>query len=222
VIIWRNGIIHHSGQKKHYKQEESEIRKWLDETYPEIARRAKAENAEIYWIDEVGIQNCCNYIKGYSPRGITPTIPVASKHIRVNMISAITSGGKVRFHFYHGKMNQHLFKSFLHKIMKRTGKKVYAVSDNLSAHIGLDLKEWALENSVRIELFWLPYYVPHLNPAEYLNNNLKYEIAKKGYAKTKKEMEKNAMNIMRSIAAKKNRVADFFENEDVKYAKFDH
>lgn len=184
-------------------------------------RRANAENAEIWWIDEVGVQNTSNYIKGYSPQGITPTIPVATKHIRVNMVSAITSGGKVRFHFYSGKMTQEKFKVFLIHIMKKTDKKVFAVSDNLSAHIGANLKKWAEENSDKIELFFLPYYAPNLNPAEYLNNNLKYETARKGYAKDKAEIKTNSMNIMRSLTSKKNRIASFFEHDDVKYAKFD-
>jgi transposase len=137
------------------------------------------------------------------------------------MISAITSGGKLRFHFYSGKMTQEKFKEFLKYIMKKTDKKVFAISDNLGAHIALDLKAWAGANADKIELFNLPRYAPHLNPAEYLNNNLKYEISRKGYAKDKKEIKKNAMNIMRSIARKKNRVASFFDHEDVKYAKFD-
>jgi transposase len=135
------------------------------------------------------------------------------------MISAITSGGKCRFRFYRGKMTQEKFKEFLLHIMARTDRKVFAISDNLSAHIANDLKNWAGENSDKIELFYLPYYAPHLNPAEYLNNNLKYEIAVKGYATDKDEMLKNAMNIMRSFASKKNHIASFFENKDVKYAK---
>jgi transposase len=135
------------------------------------------------------------------------------------MISAITNGGKCRFRFYRGKMTQEMFKEFLLHIMRRTDRKVFAMSDNLSAHIANDLKKWAGENADKIELFYLPYYSPHLNPAEYLNNNLKFEIARKGYAKDKDEMKKNAINFMRSIASKKNRVASFFENKDVKYAK---
>ena len=101
-----SGISHRSVQKKHYKQKESEIREWLDVTYPKIVKLAAEENAEIWWLDEVGVQNTSNYVKGYAPRGKTPTIPVETKHIRVNMISAITNRGKLRFYFYQGKMTQ--------------------------------------------------------------------------------------------------------------------
>jgi hypothetical protein len=77
-------------------------------TYPAIEKETAQENAEIYRIDEVGIQNTSNYIKGYAPGGKTPVVAVATKYIRVNMISAITNQGKPRFHFYQGKMNQDL------------------------------------------------------------------------------------------------------------------
>jgi transposase len=70
-------------KKKHYKQNEKEVRKWLDETYPKIAEKAKKEGGEIYWIDEVGIQNTSNYVKGYAPIGKTPKIGRASCRERV-------------------------------------------------------------------------------------------------------------------------------------------
>ena len=182
-------------------------------------RLAAEENAEIYWLDEVGVQNTSNYVKGYAPKGVTPIIPVETKHIRVNMISAITNRGKLRFHFYHGKMNQDLFKSFLLRLITGTDNKVFAISDNLTAHHGLLLKAWAEKNTAKIRLFYLPSYAPELNPVEYLNNNLKHEIARKGYSKNKKEIKRNAMSVMRSLQSTKNRIESFFEDEHTKYAK---
>jgi len=165
------------------------------------------------------VQNTSNYVKGYAPIGKTPTVPVATKHIRVNMISAITNKGDLQFYFYSEKMNQDRFKFFLIKLINGTDKKVYAISDNLNAHHGLNLKEWANENSDKINLFYLPSYTPELNPVEYLNNNLKHEIAKMGYSKDKKEIKKKALNFMNSLQSEKNRVVDLFKNKQVNYAK---
>ena len=135
------------------------------------------------------------------------------------MICAITNRGKLRFHFYRGKMNQDLFMSFLTKLIESTDKKVYAISDNLSVHHGLRVQDWSKINADKIKLFYLPSYAPELNPVEYLNNNLKYEMVKKGYSKNADEIQAKAMGTMRSLQSKKSRVADFFENEYVKYAK---
>jgi transposase len=215
----QNGNLPHSVQKKHYKQNEKDVQEWLNNTYPDIVKKSVLEDAEIYWLDEVGVQNTSNYIKGYAPRGKTPTIPVASEHIRVNMISAITNSGKLRFHFYQGKMDQDLFRSFLIRLIKSTDKKVYAISDNLPVHHGLVLQEWVKENSEKINVFFLPSYTPELNPVEYLNNNLKFAMVRKGYSKNENEIQRKAAATMRSLQFKKNRITDFFENKFVQYAK---
>jgi hypothetical protein len=61
--------------------------------------------------------------------------------------------------------------------------------------------------------------VPHLNPVEYLNNYLKRDMLKKGYSVNENEVEMKARSVMRSIQSKSNRIASFFEHDDVKYAK---
>ena len=71
-------------------------------------KRAKAENAIIYWADETGVSNCEIVERGFSPKGRPPVLPVETKRQRVNMISAISSQGSVRFMVYQDTMNQQL------------------------------------------------------------------------------------------------------------------
>ena len=71
-------------------------------------KRAKAENAIIYWADETGVSNCEIVERGFSPKGHPPVLPVETKRQRVNMISAISSQGSVRFMVYQDAMNQQL------------------------------------------------------------------------------------------------------------------
>jgi transposase len=182
-------------------------------------KRAVEENAEIWWVDETGARNDSNYIKGYAPKGVTPTLPVASRHIGVNMISAITNKGKLRYHFYRGGFNQKIYMSFLTRLIKGTDKKVFAILDNCSTHRGLLVQDWKEKKADFITIFHLPSYVPELNPTEYLNNNLKRVLLKSGYSKNEDEIEKKAMSIMRSIQSTNNHVASFFDNENVRYAK---
>lgn len=207
-------------KNKHYKQNAKEVETWLNETYPDIAKQAKEESAEIFWVDETGIHNSSNYVKGYAPKGQTPTVLIASEHIRINMISAITNQGKLRFHFYREKMNQNLFIDFLIRLIKSSDRKIYAIVDNLKVHHGVAiLKPWLEANTDKIKIFYLPSYAPELNPDEYLNNNLKHEMSKKGYSIDEDEVQEKAMSVMRSISKKKSRVSDFFEHPDVQYAK---
>jgi transposase len=195
------------------------VKEWLEVTYPEIVRLAAEENAEIWWVDETGARNASNYIKGYAPCGKTPVIPVASSHIGTNMISSITNAGKLRYHFYRGKFNQDIFMRFLKRLINGTDKKVFAIVDNSSTHHGLLVRVWKEKHADDITIFYLPSYVPHLNPIEYLNNNFKRDLLKKGYSVNENEVEKKALSTMRSIQSKKNRIEAFFEHDDVKYAK---
>jgi transposase len=182
-------------------------------------KRAVEEKAEIWWLDQTGVRNSSNYIKGYAPRGVTPTLPIASHHIGTNMISAITNKGKLRYHFYRGKFNQQIYIAFLTRLIKTTDKKVFAIVDNSSTHRGLLVRDWQEKQADFITIFNLPSYAPELNPVEYLNNNLKRVLLYKGYSKNENEVEQKAMSIMRSIQSTKNRVESFFDNEYVKYAK---
>jgi transposase len=195
------------------------VKEWLEVTYPEIVRQAEGENAEIWWLDETGARNSSNYIKGYAPKGKTPTLPVASHHIGVNMISALTSKGKLRYHFYRGKFGQDIFIRFLTRLVKGTDRKVFAIADNSKTHHGLLVQEWKELNAEHITVFHLPSYAPELNPVEYLNNNLKRDLLYRGYSKNENEVEIKAMSIMRSIQSTKDRVTSFFDNEYVRYAK---
>ena len=169
-------------EKKDYRADPNAIIEWQQVTYPSIVKRAAEENAEIWWVDETGARNDSNYIKGYSPKGVTPTLPVASVHIGVNMISAITNKGKLRYHFYRGSFNQNIYMDFLTRLIKTTVKKVFAIVDNSSIHRGLLVADWKDKKKDSITIFRLPSYAPELNPVEYLNNNLKRVLLKRGYS----------------------------------------
>jgi transposase len=208
-----------TSKKKDYRQDEKAVKEWLEVTYPDIVKKAAEEKAEIWWVDQTGARNASNYIKGYAPIGQTPTLPIASHHIGVNMISAITNNGKLRYHFYRGKFKQVIFMSFLMRIIKSTDKKVFAIVDNSRTHHGLLVQAWKDTNAELITIFYLPSYVPHLNPTEYLNNNFKRVLLKKGYSINENEVEKKALSVMRSIQSTKNRIESFFDNENVRYAK---
>src|SRR3546814_6994781 len=43
--------------KRAYEQSPEAVRTWIDEQYPAIAERAKAEGAEIHWGDETALVN---------------------------------------------------------------------------------------------------------------------------------------------------------------------
>lgn len=84
-------------QKHAYEQRAPEVKKWLEEEYPQIQAQAKRENAEIDWDDETGLRNDSQNERGYVPKGKTPTIRLNANRESINMILVITNQGKIRF-----------------------------------------------------------------------------------------------------------------------------
>ena len=79
--------------RRAYEQRPQAVKEWLDENYPEIQRRAKAEKAEIYWGDETGLSSEDNRGRGYSPIGKTPVRYATGARFSTSMISAIANQG---------------------------------------------------------------------------------------------------------------------------------
>src|SRR5262245_14816645 len=94
-------------------QEPEEVKRWLEETYPQLCRKAKQEGAEISWCDEAGVAADEHPGTGYARRGEPAVVEVPDPHIRVNRISASSNAGKVRFLSYKQTMTAALFIVFL-------------------------------------------------------------------------------------------------------------
>ena len=204
--------------KRNYKQNQAEIKAWLEVEYPKIKARAKAENAEINWGDETGCQNESNYVKGYAPCGKTPVLPVGNEHLRVNMISAITNQGKLRFMFYREKMDGKMLIKFMRRLIKESMRKIFFIIDNLKAHHAKIVTAWVEKHKSEIEVFYLPNYAPEYNPDERLNGNLKRKLADKGFSKNVDELESKARGSMKFFQKNPVHVASFFQDKSVKYS----
>lgn len=204
--------------KRNYKQSPAAIQKWIEEEYPTIKKRAKREKAEIMWSDETSCQNESNYVKGYAPIGQTPILPVGNHKLRINMISAITNQGKLRFMLYREAMNARLLIKFLNRLILDANRKVFLILDNLKSHHATLVQEWQKKRKRKIELFFLPPYAPEYNPDEYLNGDVKRAMAKKGYSVSVDELESKARGTMKTLQRKPKHIANYFKAQAVKYA----
>jgi transposase len=159
--------------KRARKQDAVKVSAWLNEEFPGIAKRAKEEQAEIFFGDETGIQNTANYVKGYAPIGKTPFVDIDSKKMKINMLSAISKRGKLRFVLYKDNMNAEKLIDFMRRLVQDTKQKVFLILDNLRVHHSKKARAWLKKHKAEIEVFYLPPYAPEYNPDELLNSDLK-------------------------------------------------
>lgn len=159
----------------------------------------------------------CQNERGYALKGKTPMIHLNAKRASVNMISAITNQGRVRFRFFEGSMNADILIDFLWRLTKEAKRKVILILDNLKVHHAKPVKEWLEDHKKMIEVFYLPAYSPELNPDEYLNGDLKKGVHSGTPALRAEQLRKKASKHMQILQRKPARVRSYFENEYINY-----
>jgi transposase len=205
--------------RRHSKdQDPQEVRAWLEETYPLIEAQAEREGAEILWGDETGVAADEYPRVGYARQGQPATLEVPDKHTRINMISAISSEGTLRFMTYRGPMSAAVFILFLGRLLRTTTRKLLLIVDHLRAHEAAKVEQWLERHREWIEVFYLPHYAPELNPDEYLNNDLKGTVHEQGLPGSKEELRSRVQSWMRTLYHWGERVASYFEHPCVQYA----
>ena len=204
--------------RKAWQQSSAAVQKWLEEDYPAIVKRAKARGASIYWVDETGVTNQSNSQRGYAPKGKTPTLKQDGTKRKVNMVSAVTNKGEVRFMCYTSTMTQHKFILFLSKLIKSTDGPVVVITDNLSVHHGKKVAKWVKKQDGAVELKFIPSYSPELNADEYLNRDLKKNVNSKKTPRTVSELKANISSFMHSIQKQPERVMSYFLGRHIAYA----
>ena len=204
--------------KRAYERNDKAVQAWLEDTYPQIEKQSKEENAEIQWADETACVSLPSIIKGYAPKGKTPVMEHTAKRFKINMISSITNRGKLRFMVYEQNMDASVFITFLERLIESSQKKVFLILDNLRIHHAKIVKAWVEEHKEKIALFYLPAYSPDLNPDEYLNNDFKRNVNAKHIPINKKELTKNTEDFMNMLSQDSQRVANYFKHEKIKYA----
>jgi transposase len=194
------------------------IQAWLEQDYPAIAKRAKAEGAVIYWGDETGISNQDQIGRSYAPRGKTPVVVRTARRITQSMISAVSNRGLMRFMLYDGALNADRFIAFLRRLSKDAGQKVFLIVDNLKVHHANKVQAWVAAHANDIELCYLPAYAPDHNPDEYLNNELKQKLRQQPQPGSKDELLKGTRAVLRAIQRSPQRIQAYFKPPSVRYA----
>jgi len=218
VYLRRWGFSVQRPIKRANKQDGVRIQAWMEEEYPAIAEQAKAEKAEIYWGDETALQNTSNTIKGYAPIGKTPVVEVEARRMKLNMLSAVSNRGKLRFTITKDSVNADILIDFMKRLVKDTGRKVLLILDNLRVHHAKKVTAWLADHKAEIELFFLPPYAPEYNPDEYLNSDMKRAMEKKPMPRTEADIERNARSFLKEKQLNPDHVKSYFKHECVKYA----
>lgn len=156
-----------------YQRDPQAIEKWQRETFPSIARRAKARGAEVLFWDESGFRADTVHGKTWGLRGHTPVVYRPGQRQSISAASAVNANGAFWFCVYEGGLNGELFVELLQKMMHRRKKPVHLVIDGLPAHKKANVGKYVASTNGRLTLHFLPGYAPDLNPDELVWSHVK-------------------------------------------------
>jgi transposase len=203
--------------KRAYEQNAELVEKFKNNTFPELVLKADKENAIIVFLDETGFNSNSNLFRGYSPRGKRCFSHITAKKFSKNVVISLDQNGKINFMSYDSNMNTSLYIKFLGNLLRQYKQKIYLIADNLRVHHAKKLNNWLEDKADKIELYYLPPYSPELNPVEYVNCHIKYQIFSKSPSMTKEVLEKRIFKELKTLQRAPKLAKKFFGHEELKY-----
>jgi transposase len=206
-------------QRRALEQNPAAVRRWLEETYPAIRAQARREGGVVLWLDEMGVRSDTAAGRSWAPVGRTPVVKRTGKRFGVNLISAVSNEGLLRFRLFTGSFRGPVLVDFLRRLVgDLAGRKVHLILDGHPVHHAKLVSGWVAQRPTRIELHFLPGYSPELNPVELLNHDVKANAAGRRRARTAVELTGELRAYVRRRQRHPEVVAGFFAHPDTCYA----
>jgi hypothetical protein len=142
------------------------VKEWREKAYPEIQKLAKKVKATVYFGDEASVRSDYHSGTTWAPVGRTPVVETTGARFSVNMISAVSAKGQLRFMAFTGKMNVDRFVEFLQRLIYKAKRPIFLILDGHPVHKSRKVKDFVAITNDKLRLFILPPYSPHLNPDE--------------------------------------------------------
>jgi len=203
------------------EQDPERVRQWRERDYPVIRQEARRVGAAIYFGDEAGVRSDCHAGTTWGVRGQTPVVRSSGKRSSVNMISAVSARGHLRFMLAKGRINGLVFTEFLKRLMHGASHPIFLILDGGSYHHSRPVKSYVASQEGRLRLFFLPPYSPELNPDEQVWNHVKHHgIAKAALRGGKAELRALVLARLCSLQKLPWTIRMFFLTPDTQYAAF--
>lgn len=199
-----------------WQQDAQLVRTWESETFPEIRARAKALGATIYFADEAGMRSDYHTGTTWSLRGSTPVVQPTGKRFSLNMLSAISPRGEMRFMVHEGSVNAEVFLTYLKRLMTGATAPIFLIVDGHSIHKAKIITDFVKTKQGMLEIFYLPPYSPQLNPDETVWAHLKRTVSRK-IVKDINDMKALVHSTLRSIQRQPEKIRSFFKHPETQY-----
>jgi transposase len=201
-----------------YQRDPEMVDAWLREQFPFIQQEAKRLGAHIFFADEANVRSDYHSGTTWAPVGQTPVVQRTGARHTLNMISAVSPRGELRFMCHEGKFNATLFIEFMERLLAKRTTPVFLIVDGHPVHRSGLVKQFVAEHADRIRLFRLPSYSPDLNPDELVWAHLKHHKLGKVALTGPDNLKKRVVGFLRSLQRSPALVRAMFQHPTVRYA----
>jgi transposase len=217
-LLHELGLTPQKPLRRAYQQNPERVAYWLQEEYPAIQKEAKKVKATIYFGDEAGVRSDYHSGTTWAPKGQTPVIRTTGARHSLNLVSAVSAKGSMRFMTVKGKLTTDRFIEFLGRLLKNQTTPVFLIVDGHPVHRSARVRAFVEASDGKLKLFHLPAYSPELNPDEQVWNQLKNHRIGKMFIKSLDDMIKKVGSALRSIQRSPALIRSFFLHRECSYA----
>jgi transposase len=171
----------------------------------------------IYFADEAGVRSDFHAGTTWAPVGTTPVVKTTGARHSVNLVSAVTAQGALRFAAYEGTFTSATFIEFCKRLMHDTDGPVFLVVDGHPTHRSKVVKEFVASTQGRLRLFYLPGYSPELNPDEWVWKNVKADRIGRAGIKGKDDLKTKALAALHRLQKLPHLIRGFFGDPNLRY-----
>jgi transposase len=146
------------------QRDEDAIRRWRDEVWPELRRRARRERRVLVFEDESGFYLLPGLVRTYAPEAQTPVIREKQTRDHLSVMGGMTPEGKVYTLARQESLNGSHSIEFLLHLLRVAGERLLVIWDGSPIHRRQTVREFVAGTKGKVWVEALPGYAPDLNP----------------------------------------------------------
>jgi transposase len=202
-----------------YERDPEKVRKWKDETFPQIQAQAKKEGAAIFFADEASVRTNHHAGTTWAPVGKTPVVAGSGRTRSISMVSAVSARGELHFQIHETGIKKEEFLEFCKALIADIGRPVFLILDNSQVHRAKILKEYVKQSGGMLTVFFLPPYSPDLNPDEWVWKNVKHDNLGRASVKSESQLAQFAETALNKLREFPEKIKAFFGDPALRYIR---
>jgi transposase len=154
--------------------DEDKRQAWRTTTWPQILRRAKAQQALLLFGDEASFPQWGTLTYTWARRGQQPKVRTCGKRKGYKVFGLIAYfTGRLFYQGQEGRLNSAAYIAFLRRVLAQTTQPIILIQDGAKYHTSAETKAFFTQQAARLQVFQLPTYSPDYNPIEKLWKKIK-------------------------------------------------